>query len=190
MIRNVIIDFDGVFIPDEYRGFRPICDDEKVVEDLERKYYTQKNCSNFWNEIRSRFSLTNSDKELIDAYNFEDDEQHNHEQSIVGVLQTLSRSYNISLLSNQITDRTNYIRQKPYVSLFKKMYFSNEIGYAKPDEKIFNYVCEDLKCTPQECLFVDDSKENIVEAEIQLFNVYQFKNKQSFITYFSHSSRT
>lgn len=42
-----------------------------------------------------------------------------------------------------------------------KMYLSYQIGYTKPDPRIFEFMLEDSGMNPEETLFVDDGKANI-----------------------------
>ncbi len=56
----------------------------------------------------------------------------------------------------------------------KKNYFSPELGMRKDSKKIFEYLIEDLKLSPQEILFIDN-KEKIVElAKSVGLNAIQF----------------
>jgi len=41
---------------------------------------------------------------------------------------------------------------------------STEVGIKKPDPRIFLFVCKGLNVKPEECLFKDDSLENIRAA--------------------------
>jgi FMN phosphatase YigB (HAD superfamily) len=36
---------------------------------------------------------------------------------------------------------------------------SEEVGFSKPDEKIFRIACDRLECPPSECFFIGDSWE-------------------------------
>jgi putative hydrolase of the HAD superfamily len=47
---------------------------------------------------------------------------------------------------------------------FFKIFNSAEIGYCKPDPKVFNYVVKTLKCVPSEVFFVDDSLSHVNAA--------------------------
>ncbi len=49
-------------------------------------------------------------------------------------------------------------------SLFDGMVFSGEIGIAKPDKEIFEYILTKYNLKREECLFIDDSKINIKGA--------------------------
>jgi HAD superfamily hydrolase (TIGR01549 family) len=165
MVKNIVIDYDGVFIPVEYQSIKQLCPDVQLLEKIETPYYTKVNGSLFWEELKEAFQLSISSRELITIYNSETEKQKAHEQKLIGFLISFSSQYSFFLLSNQITNRTNYIRRKKNLSFFKKMYFSNEIGFAKPDRKAFEYVLNDQCLKPTECLFIDDMEENISTAK-------------------------
>lgn len=49
--------------------------------------------------------------------------------------------------------------------LFKKVYYSYELGLGKPDKKIFEYVLSDIKLSPNNVLFIDDNFENVTASK-------------------------
>lgn len=69
------------------------------------------------------------------------------------------------LLSNQIKSRSDIIRKSNDLSIFDQIFFSNEIGLAKPDPAIYYYVLERMDLKPEECLFIDDREKNLAPAK-------------------------
>ena len=47
---------------------------------------------------------------------------------------------------------------------FFKIFNSAEIGFCKPDPKVFNHVLDVLKCEPSEVFFIDDSLSHVNAA--------------------------
>lgn len=45
--------------------------------------------------------------------------------------------------------------------IFKKIYSSEDIGISKKDPRSYEFIAKDIGVTPDEILFMDDSKENI-----------------------------
>jgi putative hydrolase of the HAD superfamily len=90
----------------------------------------------------------------------------------IDFLQTLKKDYNLFLLSN-----TNSIHQRKFLKefennygysfkkLFKKSYYSHEIGIRKPDLEIFNFILDDSNLRAEETLFADDAISNIKSAK-------------------------
>lgn len=54
--------------------------------------------------------------------------------------------------------------------LVEHAYFSHEVGFRKPNREIFDYVVEHSNILPEESVFVDDNKDNIVAADALGFN--------------------
>jgi putative hydrolase of the HAD superfamily len=102
----------------------------------------------------------------------------------IAFLNNLKPKYNLYLLSN-----TNSIHQKKYLDhfknqhktsfnkIFKKAYYSHEIGIRKPDAAIFQYILKDSDLKAEETLFLDDSLGNVKAAEtlgIKTFHVQNY----------------
>ena len=49
----------------------------------------------------------------------------------------------------------------PLSHYFEKLYLSYEIGYTKPDKRIYQFVLDDASLDPTETLFVDDGLANV-----------------------------
>ena len=95
-------------------------------------------------------------------------------------LEGLSRKYKLYLLSN-----TNAIHLQAFNEIFKKetgkpsldayftkAYYSNDIGYRKPNEDIFEFVLKDAGIIAGETLFIDDSYNNIETAKKMGFETH------------------
>ena len=60
---------------------------------------------------------------------------------------------------------------------FKKVFYSHEIGYSKPNSEAWQTVIDQAKILPSETLFIDDLKENIEGARRLGFHVQQHDPK-------------
>ena len=61
-----------------------------------------------------------------------------------------------------------------FSSLFDKAYYSNEVGFRKPEKELYEILLQETAILPQEMLFIDDKLENLVPAEklgIQTFHL-------------------
>jgi len=80
--------------------------------------------------------------------------------------------YNTYLYSNTnqihhdyfIAEFESKLANYPFVSLFKKPYYSHEMGMRKPDPASFNHILEKEGLLPAETLFIDDNEPNILAA--------------------------
>lgn len=87
------------------------------------------------------------------------------------LLSALRKNYKLYLLSNTNPSVMGWADSKqftpfglPVTAYFDKSYMSYKIGYAKPDERIFDYIIKDSGLEPSETLFFDDGKANVEKA--------------------------
>ena len=106
---------------------------------------------------------------------YEMEHSFNIKPEILEYIQSLKQEYRIILLSNiYIIERTRAIEKRlaPY---FHAMYFSNRIGLAKPDPKIFQFLLDKERLQAADCIFIDDKKENVKAARSLGFHAIEFK---------------
>lgn len=60
------------------------------------------------------------------------------------------------------------------LSLFDGLVLSGTINMVKPDENIFEYLCETYSVTPEESVFIDDNPKNIATAKKLGFGTFLF----------------
>lgn len=58
-----------------------------------------------------------------------------------------------------------FFSKEEQVELFDEAVLSGNEGVSKPDARIFEIACERLGENPDNCVFVDDSPENVLAAE-------------------------
>ena len=75
--------------------------------------------------------------------------------------------YKVMVLSNNFRERTNYYRQHfPEIfNCINKSYFSWETGFVKPDISAFELLLKENNLKPNECIYFDDSEENVKIAQ-------------------------
>jgi glucose-1-phosphatase len=97
---------------------------------------------------------------------------HTTEKSLE-LLQKLRKHVDIYLLSNtnsiHITYFRNYVDEnfglENWDKCFNKQFLSYEMGCRKPNEDAYLYVLNEIGRTANECLFIDDSLQNIKGAQ-------------------------
>ena len=77
---------------------------------------------------------------------------------VVKVIQSLPDAV---LLSNQMPLHTEFARSKGWFSCFSRLFFSFEIGFAKPSPESYLFVLKALGVRPEDSVFVDDKQENV-----------------------------
>jgi len=88
------------------------------------------------------------------------------------LLKRLSKHYKLYMLSNTSSLHVK-VFEKMYLDaagesmhkIFKKIYYSHEIGCHKPDREAWEYVIRDAVIKPEETLFLDDNIHNIKAAQ-------------------------
>ncbi|GAB6009297.1 HAD family hydrolase [Dysgonomonas reticulitermitis] len=96
------------------------------------------------------------------------------------LLKDLRKKYKVYLLSNTNPSIMGWALSKDFSpeglamdAYFDKCYLSFQIGCAKPDREIFDFITDDSGMIPSETLFLDDGKANIEMANEIGFKTYQ-----------------
>lgn len=85
------------------------------------------------------------------------------------------RRYDFVLLSNDVKEWSKYLFELHGLQkYFKETIVSGEIHMRKPENRIFVYAIEHLQCNPQECIFVDNSVQNLNAAQEAGINTVLF----------------
>jgi len=81
--------------------------------------------------------------------------------------QIKNKGLKIFVLSNNFFERANYYKQNfPFLEkIFDKVYYSFETGFVKLNPEAYKKLLTDNNLQPEECIYFDDSKENIKTAK-------------------------
>lgn len=78
----------------------------------------------------------------------------------------LKKSFKFVLLSNDLSEWSNYIRNKYDINkYFDFIIISGDIGMRKPGNDIFQYLLKVLNQPSEKCYFVDDRRNNLFAAK-------------------------
>jgi len=84
----------------------------------------------------------------------------------IPMLRKLKDNYELALLSNTGIDGASFIEEnKSLKKLFDIIVLSYKVGCAKPDKKIYSICLNKLGLAPDQCLFIDNKKENVIAAK-------------------------
>ena len=82
------------------------------------------------------------------------------------ILAGLAPDYELVLLSDHAAEWIAYIRSiYPFLTLFKRTFFSYELGKLKRDPEAFSHILRELSVPAHRCLFIDDNPENVTVAQ-------------------------
>ncbi len=93
------------------------------------------------------------------------------------------KDYNIFLLSNTDELHFPYIRKKfPSIKIFDSgLMLSYDLGYVKPDKRIFEKALSTYDLNAGETVFIDDRKENIIAAkELGILAIHHLNYENTF----------
>ncbi|MBU1781814.1 HAD family phosphatase [bacterium] len=95
------------------------------------------------------------------------------------LMNSLKKNYQIYLLSNTNEIHFNWVCQKFEILKIPEEYIlSFQLGYRKPDKRIFYEAVNKAKVSPKECIYIDDIKEFVeVAGSIGITGIH-FKSKE------------
>ena len=85
---------------------------------------------------------------------------------ILEIIEELKSSYSLVLCSN--TDPWHWqkvLHEIPFIKEFEHFYLSFEMKLNKPDAQVFKQILSSLSIQGQDCIFIDDTVENIEVAK-------------------------
>ena len=89
------------------------------------------------------------------------------------------KGYKIYVLSNADINQKKYMDRVPGNQYLSGRITSAEIGLLKPDQKIYEYLCNEYDLKKEECLFIDDSNVNVFAAKQYGMNACVYHDMQS-----------
>ena len=93
------------------------------------------------------------------------------------LVEALSRRYRLVLLSNVDRDYWQVVRaMQPELEHFELLFVSGELGGAKPAPEVFRHVCRVTGAEPRQCLFIDDTAQNVDAARALGFHGHVFRS--------------
>ena len=82
-------------------------------------------------------------------------------EPMLTLLGTLPPAYTVGVLSNNVPELCDVVRDDPRMQRVERWVFSNEIGVRKPHREAFDALQDALGIPPEETVFIDDNARNI-----------------------------
>lgn len=160
MIKAILFDMVGVLVfkKENYSAKTP---DEINTENIE-KLFNHIDDNKLILDIKQNLKLNNA--EIEDAAHLIP-EKYEKFEDLWKLLPELKKKYKLAVINNGNSIALKYWKERFDFSIFDIFVNSAEEGIKKPDPKIFLLTCQKLGVSPQECLFMDDSLENIEAAK-------------------------
>lgn len=183
MIKTIIFDFGNVFINLDIEGAIKNTFESLNIDSLSdemiafNSFYEQGLISTdefiaFYKENFPNLST----EELVETWNYMLKDFPKHRLDFLKELKASSK-YKLILLSNTNTLHINWIEEEvsfyeDFKNCFDAFYLSHEIQLRKPDKAIFEFVLNENNLLANECLFIDDNKDNIEAANALNFKTW------------------
>jgi len=93
----------------------------------------------------------------------------------------MHKYYKMAIISDDSSRWSQYLRKKLAINpFFDAISISGDLGFTKPDARIFLHTVEALGLAPQDCVFIDDRVDNLLAAqalgiEVILFNTQKME---------------
>lgn len=175
MIKTLIFDFGDVFVnldkPATFRRLKEMDIDGYTPEIVEKNLELETgriSSEEFINHYLEAFPQLD-EKQMVEAWNAILVDFPEYRYRFIKKLSEQGK-YQLILLSNTNPIHIDWIEKNvPFFEDFKKcfdaFYLSHEINFRKPNVDIYNYVLEKHHLVAGECLFIDDTEENIEGAK-------------------------
>lgn len=188
MIKTLIFDFGNVFINLDLEGAVKNAFDIFEIDEFSEEmiafnsFYEQGLISTdeFIDFYIENFPKLTKD-ELIDIWNFMLKDFPKYRLDFLKQLKSESQ-YKIILLSNTNDLHISYIKEQisfyeEFKNCFDAFYLSHDIQLRKPNKNIFEFILIQHNIEASECLFIDDTLENIKTASELNMNVWHLNPK-------------
>ncbi len=131
----------------------------------------------FWKKLTAEFGRENKYEELINF--IKSLPTHEINEQILELVDKLKcNGYKIGLLSNNTTEAADKIHGFRLADHFDTVIVSAEIGYSKPDPKIFKIFLKRLGVKAKELIYIDDTPRSLETAKEIGFYPILFKNSK------------
>ena len=81
------------------------------------------------------------------------------------LLASIPERYTVGVMSNNVPELCDLVRDDPRMGRVERFVFSNEIGVRKPHRAAFDALAEAVGVEPASTVFVDDSARNIAACQ-------------------------
>src|SRR3972149_5219963 len=166
MIKWIIFDAMGVVFvegDDVHKHLVPFIQ-ERIPISKEKIYATYRKASlgdinavEFWKDIGLEDEYPSIEIQYLES-------RSDLDKGFLPVAMTLSKKYELGLLSNDISDWSTYLRKKFAIDFFDVVVISGNVYCRKPDLKIFERFLNDANARGEECIFIDDRITNLIAA--------------------------
>ncbi len=207
-IKNIIFDIGGVladpksgnwFITNNFFNIvdEKIIDKDKLNSALKKFLFLQTQepktekeehqmFSKYYYEVLKFLNYPKITKELVDkiaddcVYN---DEKFIFYEDVAPVLEKLSKSYNLYIISNGWPSSNRVLKNKDIYKYFKQVYISSMYTTSKEDNLFDIFLNKQVEVSPKESLYIDDRRHILDKANNYNFNLLLMDRNNKYTEY-------
>ncbi|MDE6055314.1 MAG: HAD-IA family hydrolase [Lachnospiraceae bacterium] len=159
----IIKESKGYFIPYTYEHFEQTEYDRLTKAFREENLFTKAGNGDLSSdEFLSLLGYTNPEKTMQDYLK----NYLTLDTDFLQFAENNYRQYDFVLLSNDVKEWSKYLFELHGLhKYFKASFVSGNVHMRKPEIRIFSYALEHIQCSPDECIFVDNSVKNLNAAQ-------------------------
>jgi putative hydrolase of the HAD superfamily len=183
MIKAIIFDLNGIFIQspklsDRFRDEFKVSTDTfvPVLKEIMAKVRMPNtgDCFEYWKPYLKEWNLDLTKEEFFNFWFKAEKEQ----PELIDIAKRIKeKGIKIFILSNNFRERADYYKENfPFLDIFNKVYYSWRTGYVKPDPRAFNNLLLEQDLKAEECIYFDNSEENVETANNVGIRSYLFKD--------------
>jgi putative hydrolase of the HAD superfamily len=174
----IVFDFGGVMIhPDkEKKAFYDFIQSTFHFDETTLQSFRTSTLPNiaFWLQLAEKYQIA-LPSEWKEQYNNAALEYLNVSQQMRNLVKFYKEmGIQVALLSNVSAESAALYRSNGLYDDFYPVLLSCEIGVSKPDPRAFQILLSKINTRPEECIFIDDKKENIDAAKALRIDAIQF----------------
>ena len=107
------------------------------------------------------------------------DSQLTLDQDCLDVLKKLKKKYNLGIISNDVSEWSEFLREKYDLNTFFKLsIISGDVNLRKPNKEIYELVGK-YNIKYEDCIFIDDRIKNLVPAKDLGFSTIYFNREDN-----------
>ncbi len=157
VIFEVADDVNDLLVPFIQRRDRSVSS-EKINELYRKASLGEISSYDFWSQLGFASDYPDIEKDYLDSCLKLDPE-------FINIARSLKESDSLAVLSNDVKEWSSYLRNKFGLNeLLKVVVISGEVGYRKPDRKIYTILLDRIHESPSSCVLVDDRSKNLYAA--------------------------
>jgi len=131
----------------------------------------------FWKKLSSDLNINVSERDKKNFITDEFSQDARLKKDVEEIVIALKNSgYKVGIISNILEPHAKYSKAQNWFKHFSPVILSCEVGLAKPDERIYKLMVENLRLKANECIYIDDREVNLKPAEKIRMKTILFQN--------------